>query len=124
MYQALFTPPRVDHLPESVQRPSLRLHEPGLGEISADPGQFLFCSVVICDYRGIFIDVEIMWPGSVHDARVYANSQLNKHFTEKTLPMTYRSLLPCTDRIPPLILGDPAYPLLPKCYEGIWRRCI
>ena len=68
----------------------------------------------LCDYRGVFLDVEIMWPGSVHDARVYANSQLNKHFVEKTLPMTYRSLLPGTDRIPPLILGDPAYPLLPN----------
>ena len=68
----------------------------------------------ICDYRGILIDVEIMWPDIVHDARVYANSQLNTHFTEKTLPMTYRSLLPGTDRIPPLILGDPAYPLLPN----------
>ena len=36
--------------------------------------------------RGILIDVEIMCPDSVHDARVYANSQLNTHFTEKTLP--------------------------------------
>ena len=68
----------------------------------------------LCDYRGMFLDVEIMWPGSVHDARVYANSKLNKHFSEKTLPMTYRTLLPGTDRIPPLVLGDPAYHLLPN----------
>ncbi len=68
----------------------------------------------LCDYRGVFLDVEIKWPGSVHDARVYANSNLNKMFTEKTLPMVYRALLPGTDRIPPLVLGDPAYPLLPN----------
>ena len=68
----------------------------------------------LCDHRGMFLDVEIMWPGSVHYARVYANSKLNKHFSEKTLPMTYRTLLPGTDRIPPLVLGDPAYPLLPN----------
>ena len=28
--------------------------------------------------------------------------------------MTYCSLLASTDRIPPLILGDPGYPLLPN----------
>ena len=28
--------------------------------------------------------------------------------------MVYRALLPGTDRIPPLVLGDPAYPLLPN----------
>ena len=48
----------------------------------------------LCDYRGMFLNVEIMWPRSVHDARVYAHSKLNKRFTEKTLPMTYRTLLP------------------------------
>lgn len=68
----------------------------------------------LCDYRGIFLDVEINWPGSVHDARVYANSNLNRMFTEKQLPMVYRAILPGTDRIPPLVLVDPAYPLLPN----------
>ena len=29
----------------------------------------------IVDYRGIFIDYEIGWPGSVHDAKVYKNSK-------------------------------------------------
>ena len=68
----------------------------------------------LCDYRGLFLDVDINWPGSVHDARVFANSNLNKMFVEKTLPMVYRAVLPGTDRIPPLVLGDPAYPLLPN----------
>ena len=64
---------------------------------------------VLCDYREFFLDVEIMWPGSVHAARVYANSKLNKMFKEKAFPMVYRALIPGTDRIPPLVLGDPAY---------------
>ena len=35
-------------------------------------------------------------------------------FHREDLLMTYGTLVPGTDRIPPLILGDPAYPLLPN----------
>ena len=68
----------------------------------------------LCDYKGIFLDVDITWPGSVHDACVYANSHLNKMFVEKSLPQVCCSLIPGTDQIPPLVLADPAYPLLPN----------
>ena len=78
----------------------------------------------LCDYRGVFLDVEIMWPGSVHDARVFANSNLNRLLMEKALPMTYRTILPGTDRIPPLILGDPAYPLLPNVMKEFGEEAI
>ena len=65
-----------------------------------------------------------MWPGSVHDSRVFANSKLNKQLTEKTLPMVYRTLIPGTERIPPLILGDPAYPLLPNVMKEYGENAI
>ena len=78
----------------------------------------------LCDYRGVFLDVEIMWPGSVHDARVFANSNLNRLLMEKALPMTYRTILPGTDRIPPLILGDPAYPLLSNVMKEFGEEAI
>ena len=68
----------------------------------------------LCDYRGSFLDVDINWPGGVHYARFFANSMLNKQFTDKSLPYVYRTLLPGTDKIPPVILADPAYPLLPN----------
>ena len=52
-------------------------------------------------YNYCFIDVLIKWPGSVHDARVFANSALNEMFRDGSIPKCER------------IIGDPAYPLLP-----------
>ena len=68
----------------------------------------------ICNERGLFTDVDVSWPGSVHDARVFANSNINKKFQEKRLPSLYRELVPRNIPVPPVLLGDPAYPLLPN----------
>ena len=68
----------------------------------------------ICDEKGTFVDVELRWPGSVHDARVYANSQINKQFISGQLPQVYQELVPGYTPVPQLLIGDPAYPLLPN----------
>ena len=39
----------------------------------------------LVDFRGIFMDIYIGWPGKVHDARVFANSELYKKGKEGTL---------------------------------------
>ena len=49
---------------------------------------------VICDHKGRFSNVEIKWPGSVHDARVLANSDINCKFQKKLIPMVMKELLP------------------------------
>ena len=67
----------------------------------------------VCDWRGMFIDVEVKWPGSVHDGRVFGNSRINRLLREETLPMLYKEILPGCDKIPVTLIGDPAYPLLP-----------
>ena len=71
----------------------------------------------ICDYQGRFIDVDCRWPGSVHDAKVFSNSNINYLFQEGKLPQVYRTLLPGFDKVPCLLLGDPAYTLLPYCMK-------
>jgi len=52
----------------------------------------------IVDHRGIFIDYEIGWPGSVHDAKVYRNSFFYQNVSTLIEGWDY-------------LLGDSAYPL-------------
>ena len=59
------------------------------------------------------INVEIKWPGSVHDARLFANSEAQKNESEKKINLFYKELLPGRERVLQVILADPAYPLLP-----------
>ena len=77
----------------------------------------------ICDEKGYFIDVDLRWPGSVHDARVYANSQINKKFANKDIACYYQQLVPRFPPIPPILIGDPAYPLLPNVMKE-YANCI
>lgn len=70
----------------------------------------------VCDYRGVFLNVDCRWPGSVHDANVFSNSIINAMLMEGTLPSVYKSLVPGCDKIPSLLLfADPAYTLLRYC---------
>ena len=65
----------------------------------------------VVDHKYRFTDIYIGWPGSVHDARVFAHSSLYEKANEGTLlPLTTRSL--GGENIPPFFIGDSAYPLL------------
>ena len=68
----------------------------------------------ICNEKGLFVDVEVRWPGSVHDARIYGNCGINKKFISRETPPVYEELVPGFALVPSLLLGDPAYPLLPN----------
>ena len=67
-------------------------------------------AVVDCNY--LFRDIVIGWPGSVHDARILSNSSVYAKGNNKTLFPDVRERIGDQD-VPIVILGDPAYPLLP-----------
>lgn len=73
-------------------------------------GWYSIVMQAVVDDNYCFGDAYIQWPGGVHDARILRNSKLFKKATSGTLFLNQT-----TDKgvsIPPLILGDPAYPLL------------
>ena len=73
-------------------------------------GWYLIVLQAVVDENYLFTDVCVGWPGSVHDARVLANSSLYKRAEEKHIlcgeTVTHRGV-----DIPIFLVGDSAYPL-------------
>lgn len=55
----------------------------------------------------------VKWPGSVHDARVFANSTVDNYFKNREISSFKRVLVQGEDPIPVFLLGDPACPIMP-----------
>ena len=51
--------------------------------------QFFSLSVqAVCDFQGRFMDGVCKWPGSVHDAKIFSHSSINKKLANSQLPIT------------------------------------
>ena len=66
------------HIP--IQQPNENAHD-----YFSYKMKYIINCLAICNHNGKFINVEIRWPGSVHDARVFANSDVQKNYSEKKL---------------------------------------
>ena len=65
----------------------------------------------IVDHDYIFRDICVGWPGSVHDARVFANSLIYKKITEEKLLDNVGNRTILGRQIQPCLVGDSAYPM-------------
>ena len=63
------------------------------------------------------MNIDCRWPGSVHDAKVFASSKINEKLKNGLLPTTFSSPVPGQEKIPNYLLGDPAYPSTPYCLK-------
>ena len=66
----------------------------------------------VVDHNGLFRDLCIGWPGSVHDACVFSNSKLYSKVNSGEL-LQGEELRVTGGTIPVFLIGDSAYPLLP-----------
>ena len=110
-FEARWSFPQVAGVIDGTHIPILRPQDSGTDYYNRKG----FYSVVmqsVIDFRGIFTDIYIGWPGKVHDARVLVNSDLYRKGCGGTLLPDWKRTINGVD-IPLLILGDPAYPLLP-----------
>ena len=71
----------------------------------------------VCDCKDYFMDVDCRWPGSCHDAKVYANSSINRKIQHKEIPIIYKQIVPRESKIATYLIGDPAYPLTSFCMK-------
>ncbi|CAM4581419.1 unnamed protein product [Caretta caretta] len=83
-------------------------------------GYFSMVLQTLVDHKGRFTNINMGWPGKVHDARNFKNSRLYEQLQKGTYFPDQKITVGDVE-MPVVILGVPAYPLLPwlmKPYTG------
>ena len=91
--------PRVLKRIDGTHTPISELHENPHDDFSYKM-KYAINVQAICDCNGRFTDVDIKWPGSLHDARVFTNSEVQKDYTKGKFKLYYEELMPGDKLIP------------------------
>ncbi|CAM5146023.1 unnamed protein product [Eretmochelys imbricata] len=75
-------------------------------------GYFSMVLQALVDHKGRFTNINVGWPGKVHDAHVFRNSGLFKQLQEGIYFPDQKTTVGDVE-MSIVILGDPAYPLMP-----------
>ncbi|KAG6928496.1 hypothetical protein G0U57_007993, partial [Chelydra serpentina] len=75
-------------------------------------GYFSMVLQALVDRKGRFTNINVGWPGKVHDARVFRNSGLFRRLQEGIYFPDHKITVGDVE-MPIVILGDPAYLLMP-----------
>ena len=51
------------------------------------------------------MEIDCLWPGALHDAKIFADSEINQTLTVYVLPISYQNLLPGWTKVPFFLTG-------------------
>ena len=85
----------------------------------------LLCSCIsnvedVCEFRGLFLNIDCRWPGRVHDSKVFENSSISMKIGNGTLHETFQTLVSGLEKIPKLSYWRPCIPSYTIFFERIW----